>query len=305
MNVFVTGATGVIGRRVVPLLTAAGHAVTAVARSPEKRAVLERVGAAALDVDLFAPAAVRAAVAGHDVVVNLATRIPPSNRAFLTRAWRENDRLRREASATLADAARAAGAERFVQESFAPIYPDRGEAWIDEAMLPAPAPHSRTSLDAEASAVRFSAGGGAGVVLRFGFFYGPDGAFARDTIQAVRRGLAPTLGRADDFVPSIHHDDAASAVVAALGLPAGIYNVVDDEPMRRRAFFDALAEALGVGPPRLLPAWLVPFTGSVGKTLARSLRISNGKLRQASGWAPRYPSAREGWRAAVQEQARG
>lgn len=301
MKVFVSGATGVVGRRTVPLLTAAGHEVTAIGRTKEKRTALERAGASAVDVDLFDAAAVHAAVAGHEAVVNLATKIPPSSRAFLRGAWRENDRLRREASALLVDAAKTAGVERFVQESFAPMYPGRGEDWIDEAVRVAPAPHSRTSLDAEASAARF-AEGGAGVVLRFAFFYGPDGSFAQDMIRLVRKGLAPSVGRADDFMSSIHHDDAASAVVAALGLPAGTYNVADDEPLRRRAFFDALADALGVAPPKLPPAWLAPLTGSVGETVARSQRISNRKLKDASGWAPRYPSAREGWRAVAAER---
>jgi nucleoside-diphosphate-sugar epimerase len=303
MKVFVTGATGVVGRRAVPLLTAAGHHVTAVGRTEEKRTALERAGASAVDVDLFDAAAVRAAVAGHDAVVNLATHIPPSSRAFLRSAWRENDRIRREASAILVDAAKTAGVERFVQESFAPMYPGRGEDWIDEAVRVAPAPHSRTSLDAEASAARFCEGGGTGVVLRYAFFYGPDGSFAQDTIRLVRKGLAPSIGRADDFLSSIHHDDAASAVIAALGLPAGTYNVADDEPLRRRAFFDALADALDVPPPTLPPAWLAPLTGSVGETLARSQRISNRKFREASGWAPRYPSAREGWQAVAAEVA--
>src|ERR671932_756223 len=101
MQIFVTGATGVIGRRVVPLLLAAGHQVTAVARTPEKSAALERMGAAAVLLDLFAAEAVRRAVAGHQVVINLATHIPPSTRMFLPGAWRANDRIRRGASAIL------------------------------------------------------------------------------------------------------------------------------------------------------------------------------------------------------------
>ncbi|HLA63891.1 MAG TPA: NAD-dependent epimerase/dehydratase family protein [Rhodothermales bacterium] len=299
MKVFVTGATGVLGRRVVPLLTAAGHTVTAVGRTPEKRAALERAGATAADVYLFDAAAVRAAVAGHDAVVNLATRIPPSSRAAFPGAWKENDRIRREVSAHLADAILAAGGGRLVQESFAPMYADGAAAWLDESAPLNPAPHTRSTLDAERAAARVTDGGGTGVALRFSFFYGPDGAFAEDFIKAVRRGLAPSFGAADRYFSSIHHDDAASAVVAALDLPAGVYNVTDDEPLTRRQFFDALADALGVAPPRFLPAWLARVMGSVGELLTRSQRMSNAKLRAASPWAPRYPSAREGWRAAV------
>jgi nucleoside-diphosphate-sugar epimerase len=304
MRIFVTGATGVIGRRAVPALVAAGYAVTAVGRTPAKRAALERAGATAVDLDLFDPAAVRAAVDGHEVVVNLATAIPPANRAMLLGAWRENDRIRTEGAANLVDAAIAAGATRFVQESFAPMYAGAGEDWIDEESPLDPAPHSRSTLDAEASAARFTAAGGAGVVLRFGFFYGADGSLAEDAIRLVRRGLAPTIGKAEDFMATIHHDDTGTAVVAALAVPAGIYNVVDDQPMRRRAHFDALADALRVARPRVPPAWLAGVTGSLGKTLSRSLRVSNRKFKEASGWSPRYPSARDGWRAVAEEVQR-
>src|SRR3954462_6125436 len=109
MRIFLTGSTGVIGRRVVPLLVKAGHTVTAVARSPEKRLALEHSGAAAVTIDLFDPRQVTAQVRGHDAVINLATHIPPASRSFLPGAWRENDRVRREVSRTLATAIQAHG----------------------------------------------------------------------------------------------------------------------------------------------------------------------------------------------------
>src|SRR5262245_450057 len=116
LRIFVAGASGVIGRRVVPLLVAAGHRVTAVGRSPEKRAWLEREGAAARDLDLFDAVQVGREVAGHEVVINLATHIPPSSRALLPGAWRHNDRVRRIVSANLARAALVAGTGRLIQE---------------------------------------------------------------------------------------------------------------------------------------------------------------------------------------------
>ena len=300
MRIFITGATGVVGRRVVPRLVAAGHQVTAVARSAEKREALARAGATPIHVDLFDPAAVRRAAAGHDAVVNLATSIPPSSRAFRPGAWRENSLLRGVASGHLVDAALAGGADRFVQESFAPIYPDRGDEWIDERTPVDPPRYNRAVLDAERAAARFTASGRDGVVLRFAYFYGPDGGYTLDTIRLVRQGWAPALGDGGGFVSSVSHDDAAAAVLAALQLPAGLYNVADDEPLRRREFFDALAAALGVRPPKLPPAPLKYLAGSLGRALARSQRISNRKLRGASDWAPTYPSAREGWRAVVE-----
>ena len=248
---------------------------------------------------MFAADAVRKAVAGHDAVVNLATHMPAGYRAFLPGAWAENDRIRRFASANLVDAAMATGATRFIQESFAPVYPDRGDQWIDERTPIAPVRYNRMVADAERSAERFSGSGGAGVVLRFAMFYGPDSWFTRDLIGYVRRGWAPIPGVADAYTSLVSHEDAAAAVVAALGVPPGTYNVVDDEPLRRREFFDSLAGVLGVAAPRLPPPWLKYLFGSLGEMLARSLRISNRKLRDACGWTPRYPSMREGWPAVV------
>lgn len=304
MKIFIAGATGVVGRRAVPWLVAAGHEVTAVARTPEKRQVLAQQGAAAVETDLFDAAAVRAAVVGREVVINLATSIPPSSRAFLPGAWRENDRVRRVVSRNLADAVIASGAARFIQESFAPIYPDCGDEWIGEATPVRPARYSRSVLDAEAAAERFTQGGRTGVVLRFALFHGPDSGFTRDTIRYVRKGWAPALGASTGFLPSVSHDDAAAAVVAALGVRAGVYNVVDDEPLRRREFYDSLAAALAVAPPKFPPPWLARITGSLGETLARSQRISNRKLRTESGWAPAAPSVRDAWPTLVRAVAR-
>ncbi len=295
MRIFVTGATGVIGRRAVPLLIAAGHQVTAVSRSPENRALLEGMGVVPVEVDLFAADAIRRAVAGHDVVINLATHLPLGGRMFLPGAWRANDRIRRDASAILVEAAIAGGVERFIQESFAPVYPDSGDMWIDERTPIRPARYNRTVADAEQSVARFTQRGGTGVVLRFSNFYGPDARQTRDLIAFVRKGWAPIPGNPDSFFSSVSHDDAATAVVAALGIPAGAYNVTDNEPLRRREFFMTLAAALDVPPPKIQPAWVGRFLGSLGETLTRSLRISNRKLCEASGWQPHYPSVREGW----------
>ncbi len=300
-SIFLTGATGVIGRRVVPLLVAAGHRVTALGRTPDKQAALERAGATALDVDLFDPTAVRRAVQGHEVVINLATHIPPSWRAFVPGAWRHTNRIRSVASANLSAAVLAAGAGRLIQESFAPIYEAAGDRWIDEDAPVRAARYNRGVLDAEAAAERVTREGGAGVVLRFAFFYGADSDFTQDAIRYVRRGRAPVFGSPSAFISSVSHDDAAAAVVAALAVLPGRYNVSDDRPVQRREFADALAAALGVASPKFFPGWVAALVGSLGETLSRSQRISNAKLRAAGRWAPSFPSVAEGWRAVLQE----
>lgn len=301
MRIFIAGGTGVIGKRVIPALIAAGHEVTALARTQPKAELLSTFAATPVGVDLFDPSAVRHAVAGHRIVINLATRIPPSSRAFLPGAWRANDRIRQLGSRNLVDAAIAAGTERFVQESFAPIYPDRGDEWIDEHTPVRPARYNRSVLEAEGAAERFTRSGGVGVVLRFALFYGADSGYTRDTIRYVRKGWAAALGSPSGFISSLSHDDAAAAVVFALQVRPGTYNVVDDAPVRRREYFDALAAALEVAPPRFPPTWLARVTGPVGETLSRSQRLANGKLKRECGWQPRWRSVREGWPRVVRE----
>lgn len=299
MRIFVAGATGVIGVRVVRELVERGESVTAVGRSDEKRAMLRGLGAEAVGVDLYDRAAVQRAVAGHDAVINLATAVPPSaTRMFLPGAWREMDRVRRQVSANLAHAALAGDTVgRLLQESFAPIHADGGDAWIDEDSPVRPSRYNRSVLDAEAAARRFTAAGRTGVVLRFGTFYGPDDAVTRQMIDSIRRGWAPFFGSPRGYLSSVAHDDAASAVVAALGVPAGVYDVVESEPLRRRELADGIARLMGAKPPRFLPAWTRYLAGSVGEMLARSLRISNRRLREAGGWSPRHPTMLDGLRA--------
>lgn len=295
-DIFLTGATGVLGRRAVPALVAAGHRVSAVARGPEKEAQLRSAGASPVAVDLFDPAAVRAAVKGHDVVCHLATHIPPTARAWRASAWATNDRLRREASRHLVDAALATGAERYVQESITFAYADGGDTWLDEDAPIAPNPVVASALDAAGHATRFSEAGGTGVVLRFGLFYGPDSHHTTDTIAGVRRRFPHfPLGRPDTWLSSLHLDDAGTAVAAALLAPAGAWNVVDDEPVTRRHYLDSLAAALGAAPVRYPGAVLARLAGRRTDVLARSQRVSNRRFREATGWAPAVVSVDQGW----------
>jgi nucleoside-diphosphate-sugar epimerase len=291
MRVFVAGATGVLGRRTVSALAAAGHEVTALVRSPTKAAIARSLGATPVEASLFDPDQLRAAIAGHDAVCNLATHIPRLARGADPRSWDENSRVRSEGSRNLVDAALAAGATCYVQESIAFLYGDHGDEWIDASTTPivdtAPTGPVRS---AEAQAARFAAAGGRGVVLRFGAFVAVDSDQTLTILRAARRGVAIEPGRADGWFPSIVADDAATAVVAALGAPSGTYDVVDDEPIRRRDSRSVLAAA--VGRKRL---HRVPTARRVIGPLADSQRVSNRRFRDATGWAPRVASLRDGW----------
>lgn len=295
MKVFVTGGTGAIGRHTIPSLVAEGHTVTALARTPEKAAALTSQGAEPVTVSLFDREALSAAVAGHDAIANLATAIPPMTQFMRAKAWHDNDRVRIEGSAAIVDAATAAGVGRLVQESVSMLYPDRGSSWIDEDEPVDRYPIAGGNLAAEANANRFTAGGGTGVVLRFGWFYGPGATHSEQLLAMARRHIGALIGPPDSYVSSIHMTDAAAAVVAALTTPAGTFNVVDDEPLTKRDYAAALAAAAGKAMWIRGPGRAALVFGDRLTSLTRSVRVSNTRLRAATGWAPRYPSAREGW----------
>jgi nucleoside-diphosphate-sugar epimerase len=296
MKVFLTGGTGVVGTPALPALVAAGHDVTALARGPAKADLVRRLGGTPVEADLFDPDAVAAAVVGHEAVVNLATHIPPLTKASRPEAWATNERIRTEGARNLVDAALAAGAARVVQESIAFPYLDGGSAWIEEDHPRDAAGPFAGAQQAEESAARFTAEGGDGVVLRFAQFYGPTSSHTALFTKAVRWGVNPFLGDPGSYTSFIHAEDAASAVVAALGAPAGTYNVVDDEPLTRAAAGRAVADALGRRrPPRTVPPAVLRRLPASARLLTRSQRVSSRRLREATGWAPAHPSIAGSW----------
>nr|WP_292571507.1 NAD(P)-dependent oxidoreductase [Mesorhizobium sp.] len=306
MRIAVTGATGVIGRRTVPLLLATGHQVTAVVRSHSRRRQLLPAEVQAINASLFDIDQLTTTFGGHDVVINLATHIPSSMFSMMFRSgWKQNDRIRSVGSRTVADAAAAAGVNVLIQESVALAYPSSGASWIDESVPLQPPANARSVLDAEASVANFAAGAGRGVALRFAAFYGPDADQTKMMARSVRAGWAPLPGARDSYISSISHDDAARAVVASLEAPSGAYNVSDDHPVTRDEFFAVVAKTLRVKPPRMLPAWTARLMGIVGEALIRSTRVSNGKLKAATGWIPATPSVAEGLPAAVEAALKG
>jgi nucleoside-diphosphate-sugar epimerase len=294
MKVFVAGATGELGRPTVAALVAAGHRVTGVARTPAKADLLRRLGADSVAVDLFDAPAVKAAVAGHGAVLHLATKIPPASKGWRRSAWAENDRLRSEATRYMLDGAQADGIDTFVMESIAFLYADGGDAWLDEnAPLD---PGTNTSMpEAEQHVASFTAAGGRGLVLRFGWFYGPDASHTRDSVRAARLGVAPLMGDPAGYVSSIHVADAGAAVAeATVSAPAGIWNVCD-EPVTKEEYARVLGEAVArKKTPRTMGKLLTKLGGEGAAVLTRSHRVSNERFRGVTGWTPAHPSVREG-----------
>ncbi|KLL11388.1 NAD(P)-dependent oxidoreductase [Protofrankia sp. BMG5.30] len=284
-EIVLTGSTGVLGRRAVSELLAAGHRVTGVTRSAPGRERLESLGARAVDGDVFDEASLRDAFDGADAVVNLLTHIPTPDRMADPSAWAENDRLRIEASAAIARAVQAAGARRLVQESIAFVYTEGGETWLDEDAPVTGGGVTSSSLTAERNARELFDGDT--VVLRFGLFMGPDSGSTLATLQAAHAGTSTAAGPPGAYRPTIWLDDAAAAIPAALSIPAGTYNVVDADPPTNAEIDAALAAAVGRDALRRQ----APRDGP----MARSQRVSSRRLREASGWTPRLRAGTEIW----------
>jgi 2-alkyl-3-oxoalkanoate reductase len=297
MRVFVAGATGVLGTAAVRRLVSNGHEVTGLARGPEKRRLLYTLGAGTADVDLFDAAAMRRAIDGHDVVCNLATRIPIGFAMARGSSWRENDRIRTEGSAVLAKAAADCGALRLIQEAVTFVYADGGQDWLTEGSPLALTALLRSSITATDNAMGFADQYRFAVVLRFGSFYGAD-ANTQWQLDRVRRGKPVLMGDSDGYVSPIAVEDAAGAVVAALAAPSGIYNVAG-RPARRTEWARALGTAAGVdGSAKFMSGLAQRLLGSRAEVVMRSQRVSSDAFHAATGWRARTPLA-EGFAPAV------
>ena len=297
-TIFVTGATGVLGRATFPQLLTSGYTVRALSRGEANDAAIRALGAEPVRANLFDPASLSAALAGADAVLHLATRIPPTSDMRHRSAWVENDRIRAEGTKNLVDAALQSGTRVFVYPSFAFVYPDSGDAWIDAASTPVdPIDILNSTIAAEREVARFAASGEVsqrrGISLRLGGLYGSDLPSTKEELQLARRGISIFGGMPEAFTPALWIDDAASALLAALDrAPSGLYDVVDDEPVRQRQLETALAAAAGRRRLLSVPAWLMRMmAGPAGEVFTRSLRISNRRFREATGWAPAMRNA--------------
>ena len=175
------------------------------------------------------------------------------------------------------------------------IYPDCADQWITEDTIPDRYPMAESNLAAESSATRFTEQGGRGIVLRFGWFYGPGATHAEELFALAKRHVCVQMGKPSGYVSSIHVQDAGRAVAAALDAPAGTYNVVDDEPLTKADYAQALADATETRCWIHLPGRAALLLGHRTTSLTRSLRVSHERFRAHTTWKPDFPSAREGW----------
>ena len=305
MRVFVAGGTGVIGRRLLPQLRAAGHEVTATTRRPEKAELLRSLGATAAVLDaLDAPAVMAAArAAAPEVVMNQLTQLPQRYEPRKLGPWLERtSRLRVEGTRHLLAAARAAGSRRFVYQSIAFLYALRGPSVLDEdAAVAADAPEpfgSAVRATLEGERLTLDAEGIEGVVLRYGQLYGPGTYFAPDgdvARQARQRRVAIVAGGGGVF-SFLHVDDAASAAVCAVTRGRGVCNVVDDDPAPARDWIPVFAQAVGAPRQPRVPRWVARLMagGWAVATLTAGRGASNARAKTELGWQPRYRSWREG-----------
>jgi nucleoside-diphosphate-sugar epimerase len=307
VRVFVAGASGAIGRPLVPRLVAAGHEVTGTTRSEERAEAIRAAGATAAVGDVFDAAYLRAAMdeARPEVLVHELTSLPDRLDFRKEGTYEATNRVRTEGTRILLDAARDAGARRFVCQSIAFAYrPEGGRVKTEDDPLMDDIPGNFGSgiraLN-EMEAMVLGAEGLEGVVLRYGFFYGPGTYYGEDgtTTADVRRRRMPIVGRGTGLFSFVHVHDAADATVAAVerGAP-GIYNVTDDEPAPMSEWLPVFAAAVGAKPPRRVPLWLARFVGGREvPTFALELRgASNEKAKRELGWEPAHPTWRTGFR---------
>jgi nucleoside-diphosphate-sugar epimerase len=297
MRVFIAGATGVLGRSLIRQLVARGHEAVGLARSAERDELLRTLGAESRRADLFDPESVARAADGAEAVVHAATAIPLKMRSGLA-DWALNDRIRREGTQALTEAAAMVGARVYIQQSVVWVARPPDGQDFDEAAPIQPHPILMSAVDGELFALEAGARHGfASAVLRYGAFYGAESGHTRAMGEGLARGRLPIVGRGNALLAAIHVDDAAGAAVAALEAGrGGLWHVVDDRPVPAADLLREFAARLGVQPPRHIPVWLARLlTGSyTTEMFTLATRTSNQRIRRDLGWSPAYPTIREG-----------
>jgi nucleoside-diphosphate-sugar epimerase len=314
MRIFVAGATGTVGSRLVPLLQSAGHSVVGLTRTPAKADAIRRAGAEAAVADAMNRAATVAAVAAAkpDVIVHEMTALSAANdlRKF-SRSFAATNRLRTEGLNNLLAGAKQAGTRRIVAQSFCgwPYAREGGPVKSeDDPLDPEPPRESRRAL----AAIRHleyavtTSSEIEGIVLRYGAFYGPrTGVFNGPMIDQLRRRRVPLIGDANGWWSFLHVDDAAAAAAIAVehGAP-GVYNIIDDEPAPVREWLPALASMLRAKPPRRIPTWLASIIAGehIVALMTEARAGSNAKAKRELAWQPKHASWRQGFAEVLQSE---
>ena len=308
MRIFVAGATGAVGRHLVPLLVASGHQVVASTRSAAKAGGLRELGAEPVIADGLDAADMRTAVisARPDVVIHQMTDLAAAtDLRHFDRAFARTNELRTRGTDNLLAAAREAGAKGFIAQSFCGwTFSRHGGAIKTEAdeLDPNPPEELRRTLEAIRYLERTVTASPApeGIVMRYGFFYGPEtGTLSQAMKDQLRRRRVPVIGDGGGYWSFIHTEDAASATLAAVerGRGGNIYNIVDDHPVQVRDWLPALAEILGAKPPLHVPAWLGRLlAGEHMVAMMTEVRgASNAKAKRELGWLPAHSFWRDGF----------
>ncbi len=307
MRVFVAGATGVLGRTLLPRLVSAGHEVIGLGRTAEKLLEIVQLGGTPERGDILDANVMRGIVerTRPDAIVNLATAIPLKLRVT-PKDWELNDRIRTEGTRNLLEASQAANVRLFVQESVGYVCAPHATAWLDENAPLSPHPFLRATQQMEA---QIKASGIPSVILRLAAVMASESWHFQQSVVALRRGLLPIVGDGSPFVSLIHADDAAQSIQRSLESPAmaagKIYNVVDNEPAPMREVLTYAAQCLHASAPRQVPAFMAKMVvGSLTlEVFTASYRMTNAKIRQELGFVPRSPSYRELWHQLSQEIA--
>src|SRR5258705_7847320 len=256
MKVFIAGASGVLGRRLIRQFTARGHSVIGQVRSAKAETVVKAAGGEPRQADLFDAESLSKAAEGCDTVIHAATSIP-TKRKPAPADWPMNDHIRRKGTRCLTEAAAKIGAKTYLQQSIAWIARPKDDSAFDEDSPAAPDPAIQSAIDAEAIAREAGAVDGFTVaILRGGFFYDYESAHMRMLADGLRKRQMPIIGTGDAVWAMIHTDDAASAFVAIAEQPkSGVWHIVDNALVTVRAFLGECASRLGPPPPRRTPTW--------------------------------------------------
>lgn len=306
MQTFITGATGVLGTRIVDELTDRGHGAIGLVRDEAGERHVEAHGGRAVRADLFDPNELADAAEGAEVVIHAATSLPTETKTEAA-DWEANDRVRLQGGKAALQAAEAVDADRFLTHSVVWAFRNTDGSPVDVDASPNPDRTTRSAVELERH-LESDEHGLDTAVLRYGWFYGPASGQTRSIARTLLDGDLPVIGegvtgrKGETVISLIHTADAARAMVAAAEAELdGTYHVVDDEPVTTDDFFGALAGLLDVDEPGRIPAWLAKFFvgGDMVRFLTSDFPASNERFVEAADWQPEYETYREGLEATI------